>query len=203
MERVVSVGCGVVGVVLWNGVLAPNFYAILSQFRLQNAPRSGHDRAAIGPWSWSWSLFARPPIEWKEFHAEGGPITARSRRDRGSIRPRSWSSSTGLPCRPMKIPRSRSLHVRRHFANNCSRLMHLKPFDSMPIGRSSGCHVVRGKSFDPHHLLSFFFARGGFDDRVDSGPRDRSRPWGDRTLAARPRHLQGKTVWEHSPTRRK
>ena len=38
---------------------------------------------------------------------------------------------------------------------------------------------------------------------MDSGPRDRSRPWGDRTLATRPRCLQGKIVWEHSPTRKK
>ena len=35
---------------------------------------------------------------------------------------------------------------------NRGRLMHLKPFDLMPIERSSGCHVARGKSFDPCHL---------------------------------------------------
>ena len=45
----------------------------------------------------------------------------------------------------MKIPRSRSIHVRRHFANNRSRLMHLKPFNSMTIGKSSSCHVDRQK----------------------------------------------------------
>ena len=49
MERVVSVGCGVVGAILWCGVLAPEFEVKLFQFGLQNAPRSCHDRAAIGP----------------------------------------------------------------------------------------------------------------------------------------------------------
>ena len=41
-------------------------------------------------------------------------------------------------------------------ANNRGRMMHLKPFDLMPIGRSSGCHVALGKSSDPRHLISFF-----------------------------------------------
>ena len=39
---------------------------------------------------------------------------------------------------------------------NRGRLMHLKPFDLMPIGRSLGCHVARGKSSDPHHLSLLF-----------------------------------------------
>ena len=39
---------------------------------------------------------------------------------------------------------------------NRGRLMHLKPFDLMSIGRSLGCHVARGKSFDPRHLSLLF-----------------------------------------------
>ena len=59
-------------------------------------------------------------------------------------------------------------------------------------------YVVRLSS-----LKSTFCARDGFDDRVDSGPRNRSRP--DRIRRSISCHVSctGKTVWEHSPTQRK
>ena len=166
------------------------------------APWSGHDRAAIGPRS----CVDRDPgamsiivgssridstSEGVRSRLDRAAITARSHRDRGSIAKFFHNFSAPSDGDPRIV-----------IANNRGRLMHLKPFDSMPIGRSSVCHVVRGKSSDPRHLL-LLFSTCWFDDRVDSGPRDRSRSRWDPTLATRPRHLQGNTVWEHSPTRRK
>ena len=74
----------------------------------------GHDQAAIGTRSrgdrasivdvsltvFSWN---RAPRLWHCFHHERSRIAARSRRDRGSIEPRSWSSSTNLPRRSMEL----------------------------------------------------------------------------------------------------
>ena len=59
-------------------------------------------------------------------------------------------------------------------------------------------YVVRLSSFK-----SPFCARDGFDDHVDSGPRDRSRPDRIRHSVSCHTSCTGKTVWEHSPTRRK
>ena len=59
-------------------------------------------------------------------------------------------------------------------------------------------YVVRLSS-----LKSPFCARDGFDDHVDSGPRDRSRPDRIRCLVSCHASCTRKTVWEHSPTRRK
>ena len=67
---------------------------ISASILLSNSHHFSHDRAAIGPRSWSWSFVDRCPIEWRRFHHVSSPIAARSRRDRGSIEPRSWSSST-------------------------------------------------------------------------------------------------------------
>ena len=94
-----------------------NFATIPLQFSLQNptieprfsprsatiAQRSGHDRAPIVAW-----MLRRLPSEPVgnsplRFHTEGGTIAARSLRDRGSIAPRSWSSSTSSLCRSMRI----------------------------------------------------------------------------------------------------
>ena len=154
MERVVSVDCGVVGVVLWCGVLASNFYAIFVSILASKCttirPRSRRDRAVIGgPWSWSWSWFARPPNEWKEFHAEGAPIAARSRHDRGSIGPRSWSSSIGLPCRPMKI-RSRGTRCYPHARS--------RPSDEDPpvkIAPRASPFCKQSQPFDASQALRF------------------------------------------------
>ena len=49
--------------------------------------------AMIRPRSWSSSFVDRRPIDWRRFHHVSSPIAARSRRDRSSIGPRSWSSS--------------------------------------------------------------------------------------------------------------
>ena len=72
----------------------------------------------------------------------------------------------------------------------------------MKIGRSRLSRVAKGESVDRVTYV-IFYARVLIGDRVDSGPRDRSRPRRDPTLATRPRRLQGKTVWEPSPTRKK
>ena len=59
-------------------------------------------------------------------------------------------------------------------------------------------YVVRLSS-----LKSPFCARDGFDDRVDSGPRDCSRPDRIRRPVSCHASCTGKTVWEDSPTQRK
>ena len=75
---------------------------------------SCHDQAAIGPrtrgdrasivdgslaiFSWNGALRF-----WHCFHDERSTITARSRRDRSSIRLRLWSSSTNLPRRLLEL----------------------------------------------------------------------------------------------------
>ena len=73
-----------------------------SRDRAMIGPRLGHNRATIGPRSWSWSFFDRRPLDWLRFHHVNSPIAAQSRRDRGSIGPRSWSSSTKPLSHPMK-----------------------------------------------------------------------------------------------------
>ena len=65
----------------------------------------------------------------------------------------------------------------------------------MPCGAR---YIVRLSS-----LKSPFCARDGFDDRVDSGPRDCRRPDRIRRPVSCHASCTGKTVWEHSPTRRK
>ena len=62
--------------------------------------------------------------------------------------------------------------------------------------------MAKGESVD-RVTYAIFYARVLIGDSVDSGPRDRSRPRRDLMLATRPRRLQGKTVWEHSPTGKK
>ena len=60
-----------------------------SRDRATIGPQLGHDRATIGPRSWSWSFVDRHLLDWRRFHHANSPIAARSRRDRGSIAPRS------------------------------------------------------------------------------------------------------------------
>ena len=74
-------------------------------------PRSRHNRAAIGPRSWSAPFVDRLPIDWRRLPNERSAFAARSRRDRGSIAPRSRldrtaieSSSTCCLRRPMMLP---------------------------------------------------------------------------------------------------
>ena len=120
---------------------------------LQFLPRSQHDRATIG----LRSCVDRDPgalsiivgssridsaVEGVRSRLDRAAITARSRRDRGSI---------AKFFHDVSAPSDGDLKI--VIANNRGRLMHLKLFDSMSIGRSSGCHVVRGKSSDPRHLL--------------------------------------------------
>ena len=94
-------------------------------------PRSGHDRASIVILELRRSSSARvESIPWQKGC------------DRGSIAKFFHDVFAPSDGDPQIV-----------IANNRGRLMHLKPFDSMPIGRSSGCHVVRGKSSDPRHLL--------------------------------------------------
>ena len=84
------------------------------------SPRSGHDRASIVILELRRSSSAR--VE---------SIPRQKACDRGSIAKffhDVFAPSDGDP--------------QIMIANNLGRLMHLKPFDLMPIGRSSGCHVV-------------------------------------------------------------
>ena len=74
-----------------------------SRDRATIGPRLGHDRATIGPRSWSLSFVDRRPLDWRRFHHVNSPITARSRRDRGSIGLGSWSSSSTPPRRPINL----------------------------------------------------------------------------------------------------
>ena len=67
--------------------------------------------ATIGPRSWSRSFIDRRLLEWWRFHHISSPITARSCRNRGSIEPRSWSSSTIILRCPMEIQRSGEVHA--------------------------------------------------------------------------------------------
>ena len=76
------------------------------KFRFVFAPNSrlfGHDRATIGPRSWSWPSVDRPLIGWQRLLHVNPPIAVRSRCDRGLIGPRSWSSSTIGLRRPMTL----------------------------------------------------------------------------------------------------
>ena len=63
--------------------------------------------ATIGSRSWvnrdPRSLMVAVLIEWRRFHNVSSTIAARSRRDRDSIGPRSWSSSTNLVSRPIEV----------------------------------------------------------------------------------------------------
>ena len=105
--------CGVVGAIPSCGSVASIFlqlrFNLASKtpqsshvFRLDQ-PRSRHDQATIVAW-----MLRRLPSEHVgnsplRFHTEGGTIAARSHRDRGSIAPRLWSSSTSSLCRSMRI----------------------------------------------------------------------------------------------------
>ena len=58
------------------------------QFRLRISyilaaigPRLGHDRATIGPRSWSWWFVDRRLLDWRRFHHANSPIATRSSRD--------------------------------------------------------------------------------------------------------------------------
>ena len=110
---------GIVGAIPLGSFVAPELAVNSSLISLQKKPRSrlivvtikqrsGHDRLAIGPRSWTFLLpssigTVRRVLEesWHWFHDERATIAARSHRDHGSIAPRSWISSTNLPNRPI------------------------------------------------------------------------------------------------------
>ena len=71
-------------------------FATIDHHRTAIRLRSGVDRAPDAPGN-------DDRGSWNRSHAEGSTIAARSRRDRGSIGPRSWCSSTNPQGRPMKI----------------------------------------------------------------------------------------------------
>ena len=149
------------------------------------------------------------------------PIAARLCCDRGSIGPRSWSSSTkplnrlmgsswmndhdspiscaAITMRVLRQPSDRdrlSMKISRPIAINSRPSIDAdQELLKMPRGAR---YVVRLSS-----VKSPFCARDGFDDRVDSGPRDRSRPDRIRRPVSCNASCTGKTVWEHSPTQRK
>ena len=103
-------------------ILPPNIMHF-SRDRATIGPRSGCDWATIAPRSWSWSFVDRRPLDWRRFHHVNSLIAARSRRDRGSIGLRSWSSSRKLLNRPMKI---------RSQSTRCSHRARSRPSDEDP-----------------------------------------------------------------------
>ena len=105
---------GVVGTIPW--AWHRGFNSTKNQFgfgfklaskRPRFPPRSDHDRVMIGSRLWV-NRDPRSPsvvvlIEWRRFRNFSSTIAARSRRDRGLIGPRSWSSSTCLHSRPIAL----------------------------------------------------------------------------------------------------
>ena len=86
-------------------------------------PRSGHDRAVIGPRSRHDRATIVVLVVRRSTSARLAVIPPCKLPDRGSIGPRSWSSSTKLLNRPMKI-RSRS--------TRCSHRARSRPSDEDP-----------------------------------------------------------------------
>ena len=91
--------------------------------------------ATIGPRSWvnhdPRSSSVGVLIEWRRFHNVSSTIAVRSRRDCGSIGPRSWSSSTSRVDRPMK----RQVRERSRFTRSTIlREIHRQPFDEASAG---------------------------------------------------------------------
>ena len=139
-------------------------------------PRSRHNRATIGPRSWSSPFVDRLPIDWRRLPNERSAFAARSRRDRGSIGPRSSVLPRILRAVRyddrylMKIRRARAFHA----ASTEAVRSRSRDLPLMTIRRSSRRHLASGKPFD-HLTYSSNSARGGFGDRVDRGSRDLSR----------------------------
>ena len=69
----------------------------------------------------------------------------------------------------------------------------------------SSPHVAMWRSVSPPIIsLKFpFCARDEFDDHADSSPRDLCRSARIQRSSRRHASCKGKTVWEHSPTRKK
>ena len=184
----------------------------------------GHDQAAIGPRSrgnrasivdvslaiFSWK---RAPRSWLCFHVKTSTIALRlrldraaiaawSRHDRGLIAPRSWSSSTNSPRRPMGL----QVSGRSRFTRSAiMRKIHRQPFDlwksrwrSRPSDEATWRNKMpRSSSLKPTfaHVLDWW-SRGLGSTR--SPPS-----WCNPTPTARPRRLQKVRCVGHSPTRRK
>ena len=79
----------------FHGRKASNFHDLSSTFE----PRSNRDRVTIVRWSWSWSSVDPRRLEWSRFRGSVRAIAARSRRDHGSIAPRSRVDREVLPPR--------------------------------------------------------------------------------------------------------
>ena len=124
-------------------------------------------------------------------------IAVRSDRDRGVL-PRILRAVRYDDRYLMKIRRARAFHA----ASTEAVKSRSRDLPLMTIRRSSRRHLASGKPFD-HLTYSSNSARDGFGDRVDRGSRDLNR----RDQIRRPpsRHVACKvrTVWEHSPTRKK
>ena len=69
--------------------------------------RSGRDRATIAPRSGHNRFLGRSSVGVRSSGGDSAAEAPRSRRDRGSIEPRSWSSSTSPPHRPIAFQVSR------------------------------------------------------------------------------------------------
>ena len=121
--------------------------SILTGFHCQQAsnfhdlaPRSDHDRATIGSRSGFDRGLRSSPISIGSCRGDSALEGVRSRLDREVL--------------PQHLYTVRFLLILIKVQQPSDG--YLSPFDLMPIGRSSGCHVARGKSSDPRHL-SFLF----------------------------------------------
>ena len=116
-------GSGLPWAALWLQIRADLAW-ILLQKEPKNRPRSSHDRprlTTIERRSCSKCFGTVDRSSWNGFHAEGTPISARSRHDRGSIGPRSWCSSTRRLQPRIGIRRSRFPRRERNAALHRSR----------------------------------------------------------------------------------
>ena len=166
----------------WGELEAPMFAVNSSSFSLRIAVHL----ATIGPRSWSWPSVDRYLIDWQRFPHVNLPIAARSRRDRGSIGPRSWRSSTIVLCRRIKIHMIvnrtiavlRAIRCRPHdgdrthqeapriaqIANDLSRLIRAPDCE-----KSQRFDDLNPMNLSPNLRTCLIY------DRVDSGPRDHRR----------------------------
>ena len=142
----------------FSGGFSPHFH----NFTTTIGPQSGHDRASIVVLGLRRSLSDHVEAIPREKACDRGliaprsrldraAIAARSRLDRGLIAPRSRLDREVLPQHLCTV-RFLSILIKLQQPSDGD----LSPFDLMPIGRSSGCHVARGKSFDPRHLSLLF-----------------------------------------------
>ena len=116
-------------------------------------------------------------------------IRPRSCDDRATIVRRSWFFVRRNPLSDLYML-SWTVQMCRRDAPRSQRITIVRGSMMKSRRRSNVCGASMCHQMSSH--LCIFLADVLISDHVDSGPRDCSRRWGDRMLATRPRHLQGK-----------